>query len=360
MSLRKPSFRARKRWKTAFSVLGMLGCLALAVWGIWLVWLGRFVVYSRGDAALDFDWVTPGEFRRAEPPVYETVHILYDDGDENVVIKTRELQQLLGVYVTTDMLSESLTEVDTLLRQLPKGTAVMLEVKAGNGNFFYKTSIPGGKVSSKVNTEVMAELIRYLRKSDHYVVAAVPAFRDLAYGLMFTDQGIYHSSGRYLWAGADKCYWLDPTRSEVIAYLMSIGTELRDLGFNEVVFTDFAIPTGSDVRFDGDRTEVLNNAATQLVRNLAAEDFAISFQCDSPGFLLPQGRTRLYRTNVDGSEVQSAASGLTNPQIQLVCITEAKDTRFEAYGVLRPMALGQMLPEPTDPSIPSEPAGVEA
>ena len=366
MKLKAPNltYRTRKRLKTAGLILGGTAVLGTLVWLCWVLWLGRFVVYSRDEVKLDFDWVTPGDFVEALPPEEKEVNILFDDGSEVVVDRTKPLEQLSGFYVTTDMLVDDPKAVEDLIREQPKGTAILLELKTGTGNFCYKSSLPNAPVSSKIDKDAVEDLIKYLAKADYYTIASVPAFRDRAYGLKNTSYGIHHSSGRYLWAGDDKCYWLDPAKNGTRSWLVSIAAELRDLGFDEVVFTDFCFPPTEDILYEGDKLAVLNETAEHLVYNLATETFGVSFLCDVEGFRLPEGRSRLYREKVDASMAQSVAATVEvpNTQVNLVYLTEAKDTRFDLFGALRPLPLGiQDLPPVEQPPAeqpeqPQEPA----
>ena len=353
MKLRMPQFtwRTRRRLKTAGILLGSLLALALVVWMCWILWLGRFVVYSRDAVRLDFQWQTPGPFQVAEPPEEDVINILYDDGTETVIQRNQALAQLNGCYITAQMLIDDIAGVEELIRELPKGTAIMLELKAGSGTFYYDTELPQASVSGRIDREAMESLLSYLAKADYYTIAQVPAFRDRAYGLENTSSGILHSSGGYLWAGSDNCYWLDPAKSGPRSYLVNIATELRDLGFNEVVFTDFCFPPTEDILYEGDRLAALNEAAQYLVHNLMTEDFCVSFLCNEEGFVLPEGRTRLYRDGVEASLAQNVASTVTvpNTQINLVYLTEANDTRFDTFSVLRPLHLGVTQPLPTQP-----------
>ncbi len=354
MKLKLPNltWRTRKRLKTAAVVLGSIAAVSLALWVCWILWLGRFVVYAREGVRLDFEWVTPGSFVTAVPPEEIPVTIRFDDGDEPVVEKKKELEKLTGCTISIDMLTGDIAELDEAIRQQPKDTAIALELKSGSGNFYYKTAMPDATVSRKVDTDALGELLAYLAKADYYTIAMVPAFRDRAYGLENTAYGIHHSSGRYLWAGDDKCYWLDPAKNGTRAWLVEIASELRDLGFDEVVFTDFCFPPTEDILYEGDKLAVLNETAEHLVYNLATEDFCVSFLCSEEGFVLPEGRTRLYRDKVDASMAQSVAEALNVPdtQINLVYLTEAMDTRFDTFGVLRPLQLGVTpLPQATQP-----------
>ncbi len=367
MTLKAPhlTWRTRKRLKATGLTLGILAVAALVLWLCWVIWLGRFVVYSRDEVRLDFDWQTPGEFVAAVPPEELSVNILYDDGYEEVVERSPELARLNGFSVSADLLTGDLKEVERVIREQPKGSAIMLELKSGNGTFYYETTLPGATVSSKIEREAVRELIKYLAKADYYLVAAVPAFKDRAYGLENTSLGILHSSGGYLWAGSDRCYWLDPAKSGTRSWLVSIAAELRDLGFDEVVFTDFCFPPTDAILYEGDKLAALNETAQHLVYNLATEEFCVSFLCGEEGFVLPEGRTRLYRDGVDASLLQSVVSAVTVPstEINLVFLTETMDTRFDAYGVLRPLPTGVTnLPPattPSEPTIPSEPPAEE-
>ena len=365
MKLKAPNltWRTRQRLKTLFTVLGTTVVLAVVFWLCWLLWLGRFVVYARDGVRLDFDWVTPGSYVTAVEPTERPVTILYDDGSNTTIVeRSKELESITGSYITLDMLTGDLAAVEKTIKEQPKGTAIMLELKSASGNFYYDTV--NGTVSSKVDKDAMEALIAYLTKADYYTIACVPAFRDRAYGLENTSLGIHHSSGGYLWAGADKCYWLDPAKNGTRAHLIAIASELRDLGFDEVLFTDFCFPPTEDILYEDDKLTALNDAAQHLVYNLATEDFCISFLCREEGFLLPEGRTRLYLDGVDASMAQSVASGLTIPdaKINLVYLTEVNDTRFDAFSVLRPLPMGVgQLPPVDEPTQPTEsPAGEPA
>lgn len=354
MKLKAPhlTWQTRKRLKAAGLVLGILAAAAGLVWLCWVLWLGRFVVYSRSEVRLDFDWQTPGEFVAAVPPEELPVSILYDDGYEEVVERSPELARLNGFFVSAEMLTGDLEEVDRIIREQPKGSAIMLELKSGSGTFYYETTLPGATVSSKVDTEAVRALIRYLAKADYYLIASVPAFKDRDYGLENTSLGILHSSGGYLWAGSDRCYWLDPAKNGTRSRLVSIAAELRDLGFDEVLFTEFCFPPTDAILYEGDKLAALNEAAQHLVYNLAAEDFCISFLSSEEGFVLPAGRTRLYLEGVDASLLQSVVSTVSVPstEINLVFLTDTMDTRFDAYSVLRPLPMGvTAVPQPTEP-----------
>ena len=363
MTLKLPNltWRTKKRLKTSAIVIGSLVAVSFALWLCWILWLGRFVVYSREGVRLDFEWVTPGDYVAAQPPEEMPINIVFDDGSDTVVERSKELEKLTGSLVSLDLLTGDLDELNDAIRQQPKGTAILLELKSPTGSFLYKTSMPNATVSGDVDVEALDSLLKYLAKADYYTIASVPAFRDRAYGLKNTSYGIHHSSGRYLWAGDDRCYWLDPAKNGTRNWLMEIASELKDMGFDEVLFTDFCFPPTEDILYEGDKLAALNEAAEHLVYNLATDDFCVSFLCNEAGFRLPEGRARLYRSDVDASLAQSvaSASGIADPTINLVFLSQVNDTRFDAYGVLRPLSTGMnQLPAATTPQT-QEPLGPE-
>ena len=146
------------------------------------------------------------------------------------------------------------------------------------------------------------------------------------------------TKGGYLWADADYCYWLNPGSEGTLTWLSQIVTELKELGFDEVVFDEFRFPDTEKIVFKGDKTEALVKAAQTLVTACATDSFAVSF-VQERDFKLPEGRSRLYVPDATAAEVGSIVSQaqVTDPALNLVFLTEVHDTRFEVSSVLRPL-----------------------
>ena len=132
-------------------------------------------------------------------------------------------------------------------------------------------------------------------------------------------------------------YWFNPASTGTLNFLVQIVTELRTMGFDEVVFSDFRFPNTEKIKFTGDKTQALNEAAQTLVRSCATDSFAVSFV--GTHFTLPEGRCRIYLENVAATEISSVAASLAldNAAAQLVFLTDTLDTRYTAYSVLRPL-----------------------
>ena len=191
---------------------------------------------------------------------------------------------------------------------------------------------------SKVDITAMDALIQELSDSGVYLIARLPALRDRMYGLNNVNDGVFDTRGAYLYRDDGGCYWLNPKRQNVQTYLVQVITELKNLGFDEVVLDYFDFPDTQYMRFDGDKEQTLLTAAQTIMTSCGSETFAVSF-VQKPGFQLPEGRSRLYVKDAAAADVKSLAieSGLENPQAKLVFLTEIHDTRFDEFGVLRPL-----------------------
>ena len=109
-----------------------------------------------------------------------------------------------------------------------------------------------------------------------------------------------------------------------------------------VVFSDFCFPDTTDIQFSGDQQAAIAEAANTLATVCATETFCVSFVSETAFFELPaEERCRLYLQNFSAGQVRSAAeaTGLEDPEIRVVFLTEHGDTRFNEYSVMRPVNL---------------------
>ncbi len=319
----------------------VLALLATAVVLCWFLWLNRYVLYTRDGVSLDFGLDL--EFSQGQSPEApnpgQNIDIYYNEGENAIVPGNSELSQLSGINITEAMLTDNITAVQEQLKNIPAGTQIMLDMKNIRGEFFYNSLL--GKQYSKIDTELLELMLRPLRRSGCYLIARVPALRDFWFGLENVQNGIFNPNRYSLWMDDQRCYWLNPKANGTMTYLVQITKELKALGFDEVVFTDFQIPDTEAIYFPSDRAEAINNLAASLVTLCATDTFAVSFQNSQETFILPEGRCRLYIDNALAADAAAIAqrTGIADPDIRLVFLTDRNDTRFEAYGVLRPLEI---------------------
>lgn len=334
------SYRARQiLLRTGIVALVVLVVAVLAFF-CWFRWLERFVVYTRDEGAILNMEISPQveDGEKAVPDEEElAVSIYYNEG-ENAINTSKEMAQLTGYYADAEALEAGIAAVKEQALALPANTPIMLDVKSPKGNFFYTTTL-STHTNPNLDTAAMDDLIATLDKRGAYLIARLPALRDYYFGLEQTSNGLFVTAGTHLWADDDYCYWLDPTQEGTIGYLAQIVTELRGLGFDEVVFDEFRFPDTTNLRFSGDREAAIGEAAKTLVNSCASDKFTVSFVGQAT-FPLPENYCRLYLKSAAAAQAEAIAqqTGLEKPDIRLVFLTEIHDTRFDAYGVLRPLA----------------------
>ena len=335
------SYRTRRflRRLVTFSLWAII--VGLLLWGCWMVWIQRYVVYTRDGVKIDMTRSSVdivGE-EAVAPPQRDPVSI-YFVPKEDVTTVSDSLTQILGFHVTTDALLHDIAAVSKQIDMLAPGSAVMLDLKSIYGNFFYNTKIPGAAVSDNVNSTMVDNIIKKLAGAEYYSIARVPAFRDMN----FETSACLSDEDGYPWHDEEYCVWLDPTDDETMAYLIQICRELRNLGFDEVVFYEFRFPESSNYVFESDlsKAQALVETANNLVSTCAGEGFAVSFESDS-SFVLPAGASRLYIDGVSADQAASVAATIpvTDPAVNIVFKATSNDTRYNEFSALRVMDVGQ-------------------
>jgi len=337
------SYKARKRLIRLAIVLAALAVLLAVVWLIWVLWLDRYVVYTRDGARLDFSYSSrelEGQSVQPTKPK-DPVSIYFNEG-ENTLVSGGEMTQMDGYYISGDMLGSDFDGVLALVRKLPAGTPVLLDVKDVNGRFFYTSGL--GPNRSTIDPARMDALIKELCTGDLYVIARFPAFREYHFAVENVNYGLASTKGAYLYMDTGRCYWLNPTSNGAMTFVMQQLTQLKELGFDEVVLGDFRFPDSTEYRFSGDKTQTLIDTAKLLADTYGSDYFTLSFEITDDAFTLPEGRGRIYRTGCIAEEAKTVAeqSTVEDTAVHLVFITELLDTRFDPYSVLRPLTSAQL------------------
>lgn len=343
------TYRTRRRLQR-LGIIGLALLLVLIVtWLCWVIWLERYVVYSRDGAKLDFELPAQsfGGVVATPPAAQGGVSIYYNEGADAVGLN-QELTPINGYYISYNALSKDIAGVFEDLKILKAGTPVMIELKGDYGTFYYSTGISGAALSASVPISSVDELIQELRLRGFYTIAKVSAFRDYDFGNKNVTCGLYMKSRAGLWLDPDGYFWLNPTSPSTIAWITSIVKELKAMGFNEVVLSNFRFPAQTDKYiFDGDMEAAIQEATKTLMSNCASDNFVLSFGVVTPSFNLPEGHTRMYFESIGAKEVSQIMSQIKvdNPEARVVFIGETNDTRFDAYSVLRPISSAQVLEE---------------
>lgn len=334
------SYHTRRILSRLFHILLTVAVVAVLVLLCWLLWLQRFVVYTSEGVRLDFsfaDQMLQGQVA-VPPEPGPDVQIHFGSAEDDKPQQDPSEQLLSGFYVSEEALYTDVYAVLDQLKALPSGTPVLVDVKNYRGYFYYSTSV-GSQTYGKVDVSAMDMLIDWLGKSDLYAIARMPALCDYVFGAEKPSAGLPLSSGA-LYFDENKCYWLDPTDEDALTYLIQVIRELRGLGFDEVVLTDFRFPDTDKIVFKEDPVQAISDGAQAIVSACATEEFLVSYATEDLTFPLPTARSRLYLTNVQAAQVADVAAQLQHiaPSC-LVFFADNTDNRYNNYSVLRPVEL---------------------
>lgn len=331
------SYRNKVRLKKFFKFLGVLLALTVVLAVVALIYLEPYMVYDRDGAHLVLsrpaESTAPTE-TAAPRPVITDPQIVYSEDP----VEERTILEMGGYYITTSMLKNPQT-VLSALKELPRGCAVMIELKSRFGNFYYSTDVYGAPLADNDKSGV-DEIIAWINANGFYTIAVISAYSDYTFAIENQSCGLPLSSGA-LWWDDYNCYWLDPASETVSNYLMDTVRELADLGFDEVAFSNFDFPDASSIVYSSElsRSEVLEQAAGDLTAMAQGSGVTISFVTEEVDFPHRLASGRLYIPNVDGSRVEryvQSYSDLGNMK-ELVFMANSRDTRFEGYAQLRPL-----------------------
>lgn len=325
--------------------------LAVVLFGVlitlcWTAWVERYIVYTRDGVVLNFeqDYDIPEGVLALPPSGEDSVSIYFNEGD-NAMELDAELTQLKGYYISTSTLTSDIAGTMDIVKTLEKGTPIMIDVQSIKGVSYYSSELPEAMLAT-IDLNAADNLITLITKGEYYAIARLPAFRNYYYGLNHVEHGLPYAGGNgYLWMDDNGCYWLKPTSTRVLNYLIAVVEELKALGFDEVVFTDFCFPNTEKITFKDDKTEALVSAMNTLITNCNTNSFAVSFSVKDHTFPIPEGRSRLYLEGVAAKNVGLIASQvlITEPDIRLVFMADTNDTRFDEFGVIRPIDTATLL-----------------
>lgn len=345
----KMTFRTKRRLRSIGLLALSLVTIGLIVWFCSVIWLERYIVYSGDTAELDFELgeVGFGGVEAVKPEAQGGISIFYNEGSDAIEI-SKDLTAINGYYLDYSAMSKDMAGAYEDLEAVPAGTPIMVDMKGGYGTFYYSSGISGAVASASVPIQSVNEFVEKLLDKGYYMIARVSAFCDYMYGNANVTSGLYMLSRAGLWMDSDGYFWLDPANAGVQSWITSVVLELKNLGFHEVVLSNFRFPNSDQYLYDKDKTEALQNAMNNLLTSTASNSgtFTLSFGTNDSSLTIPEGaRSRIYLENIDAKDVETAVEKATVPDkaSQIVFIATTTDTRFDKYSVLRPLSAAEML-----------------
>ena len=207
--------------------------------------------------------------------------------ENNPALPGREAVKVRGIYISGPMAGS--TELFQNILDSAAGTeinTVVIDFKDDQGRITCPVDSP---VASEIGAcrpyvQDMKELIASLKERGLYVIARVVAFRD-PWLAEKKPEGSLHLADGSLYRDRQGMAWVDPYRKEVWDYLVEVGTEAKEAGFDEVQFDYIRFSTEGtmrDVVFDEavtggrSKTDVITEFVKYAYENLASQGLFVS------------------------------------------------------------------------------------
>lgn len=207
--------------------------------------------------------------------------------ENNPALPGREAVKVRGIYISGPMAGS--TELFQNILDSAAGTeinTVVIDFKDDQGRITCPVDSP---VASEIGAcrpyvQDMKGLIASLKERGLYVIARVVAFRDPWLAEKKPGWSLHLADGS-LYRDRQGMAWVDPYRKEVWDYLVEVGTEAKEAGFDEVQFDYIRFSTEGtmrDVVFDEavtggrSKTDVITEFVKYAYENLASQGLFVS------------------------------------------------------------------------------------
>ena len=227
------SYRGRtSKGKIALAVLLVLIILA----AVGFLWLQEYIVYDRdGSFHLELPWKTE------TPPAEEEV----PPEDVEITIQEPEKPKALAAFSAS---AAPLTQagwkdawLGASVMSAPAYNAAAVTLKDSTGHiYFAATGAAAGTVSTAEDT---AAALAEVAESSYHSIGRMSCFLDpIAARADVEGMGLKNTGG-YIFYDGNNENWLDPSKEKTQEYLASLAVECAELGFDEILLTDFSFPT---------------------------------------------------------------------------------------------------------------------
>ena len=251
-------YRGKRKYSWIITLAAMLLVL-LIVLAVWLFYyLQRYIVYDKDGLRLDLsaqreEILHPGtlDSQPTEKPDFTPidVEIVVEEKDYSEVVTTAgtDLQPLRAVYVPAAEVTES------TLKYYSGSTgdfnALVLELKEADGNLRWHSSVPAADSFAVNGTLELAESVAALKEKGIYLVAQLGSLADGNMARRNAPISLKEAASGGTYTDRDGSAYLDPYSAGARDYLKSLMSELKAMGFDEVLFSGFVCPDSDGVTF---------------------------------------------------------------------------------------------------------------
>lgn len=248
----KPVYRGKRRYGW-IATLALFIAAAVLIAGVWIFYdMQKYIEYEKDGIRLVFQQDSdqtvsePGEdIVTAEPVTNPQVVIAMPDLDSVQSMVQGGLGPVMAMHVGTENVKAGTLDYYTgILKESQVAyNALVLDMKTDDGILSYFST---GTIAASygVNgTEKLEESLKILRDDNIWLIAQVSCLVDNAMASRNSPVALRDVSGNIL--TTEEGSWLDPYNPTVREYIVGIMQELKDMGFDEVLFTNMSFPNVS-------------------------------------------------------------------------------------------------------------------
>ena len=279
------SYRGRgPKWKILLAILLVLVIVVASS----VIYLQQFLVYGAdGSRQIRLPWQTE---EKAPPPDGEG-EAPENQPDVDVVVQEPEDQ---GPKETAafSLPAQALTQALWQETEKPSGAnAVAVRLKTSNGTVYFNAA---NAVSGAVETELdtAAALAAVTAQEGLHTIASVACLQDFKAANADVEGRGLKNTGGYIFYDGNNSLWLDPAKPGTREYVCALAKEIAELGFDELLLTDFSYPTVGKINKIHYNTDVpLANNLDLLLSDLntALESYDILLSVEVPEAVIAEG-----------------------------------------------------------------------
>jgi hypothetical protein len=275
--------RLRRKWVKWVTIALIALIVLFAIAAFLFYGLQKYVIYTQDGVKVEFPIMKEDSQTAEDLGDPSKQDIVVEKTDTSTVTATAgyDLDSMKAVYI--DYTSVSKDHVLEVAEGMTEGNALVLQLKAGSGQLSYKSSVREADGYQVNGTEDLAAIVKAVKKAreDIWLVGELSCCVDSfmsqrnAVSALHTSDGDTYSDGN----GG----WIDPTSSEMRSYIIDLGTELADMGFDEILLTNVMHPSASTDQFDyvdenagDDATSIINSYILSVARSISSKGVKVS------------------------------------------------------------------------------------
>lgn len=292
------SYRGRgPRWKILLAVLLVLVIAVAAS----VIYLQQFIVYSAdGSRQIRLPWQTeekqpPLEGEGEDPAEAPSVDVVVQEPEEP------EPKETVAFSLPAQPLRQSAWgEFDTLAFGGGSGAynAVVIRLKTSNGTIYFDSANAVSGAVEVVNEpgedpkETALALELFTSREGLHTIASMACLQDFKAANADVEGRGLKNTGGYIFYDGNNSLWLDPAKPGAREYVCALAKEIAEMGFDELLLTDFSYPTVGKINKINYNTEVpLANNLDLLLSDLktALESYEILLSVEIPEAVIAEG-----------------------------------------------------------------------